>query len=269
MRKAAFFDIDGTLIDVSVGMIEPSARVRAALNRLKEAGHYIFIASGRPLEFIDRSILDFGFDGFVLMNGAVVTINDEVIFDEPLAKNLVDELIAFCKAHDVEYILESHPNVYLNREFVLMEKFYRRIGIDLNRFVRDFDLEKISVHKMEFVSDHFEDEIKEFQTRWLNSKELTGITDPFHDNNLELYARHNTKGSGIVHALEHLGIPIENSFAFGDGLNDIEMIKTVGNGLAMGNGRAELLSIAKHVVPGVHEDGVAFGIEKFILEAND
>ena len=38
MKKAAFFDIDGTLIDASVGMIEPSERVRAALQRLKDAG---------------------------------------------------------------------------------------------------------------------------------------------------------------------------------------------------------------------------------------
>ena len=267
LKKAAFFDIDGTLIDASVGMIEPSERVRAALQRLKDAGHYIFIASGRPIEFLDPAIMTLCFDGFVLMNGAAVQIGDKVVFDEPLERNLVNELTTFCDAHGVEYIFESHPCVYLNANFALMDKFYRRLKIDVGRFVRDFDPNAIAVHKMEFVTDHIDDEIKQFYARWLNSDELTGITDPFHDNNLELYSRKNTKGSGILHALEYLGIPIENSYAFGDGVNDLEMIQTVGCGCAMGNGNEKLKSLAKHVVPGVHEDGVAVGIEKYILEA--
>ena len=269
MNKAAFFDIDGTLIDVSKGMNEPTERVRAALQKVKDAGNYIFIASGRPIEFIDPVIMTLGFDGFVLMNGAVVWIGDKVVFDEPLDRELVKELVGFGDAHGMEYIFESHPAVYLDKNFMLMDKFYRRIGIDVDRFVRDFDWKNISVHKMEFVSKQFDDEIKNFHERWLNSKELTGITDPFHDNNLELYSRKNTKGSGILHALDYLKIPVENSFAFGDGLNDLEMIQTVGCGCAMGNGNPKLKALAKHVVPGVHEDGVAFGIEHYIIEAND
>lgn len=267
MKKAAFFDIDGTLIDVSKGMNEPSARVRAALRQLKDEGNYIFIASGRPIEFIDPAIMTLEFNGFVLMNGAVVMVGDNVVFDEPIDPKLVGELIDFCKAHGVEYILESHPEVFLHRNFSLMDRFYRRIGVDVDRFVKDFDEKTVRVHKIEFVSEHFDDEIKNFQERWLNSEELTGITDPFHDNNLELYYRRNTKGSGILHALEYLEIPIENSFAFGDGLNDLEMIQTVGCGCAMGNGNPKLKALATHVVPGVHEDGVAVGIEKYILEA--
>ena len=266
MRKAAFFDIDGTLIDVSKGMNEPSARVRAALRRLKDAGDYIFIASGRPIEFIDPEILTLEFDGFVLMNGAIVQVGDQVVFDEPIDRKLVDEMTGFCDEHGIEYIFESHPCVYLDKNFKLMENFFNRF-LDVGRFVRDFDRDKISVHKMEFVSARFDDDVKNFHERWLNSEELTGITDPMHFNNLELYARKNTKGSGILRALEYLKIPVENSFAFGDGLNDLEMIRTVGCGCAMGNGNPKLKSLAKHVVPGVHEDGVAFGIEKYILEA--
>ncbi len=266
MNKAAFFDIDGTLIDVSKGMNEPSERVRAALRSLKDDGNYIFIASGRPIEFLDPAIMTLEFDGFVLMNGAVVLVGDDIVFDEPLDRKLVDEMISFCDNNDVEYIFESHPCVYLDKNFKLMEKFFDRF-LDVGRFVREFDRDKISVHKMEFVTENFSDAVKAQYAAWLNSSELTGITDPFHNNNLELYSRKNTKGSGILHALEYLKIPVENSFAFGDGLNDLEMIQTVGCGCAMGNGNPKLKALAKHVVPGVHEDGVAVGIEKYILEA--
>lgn len=268
MKKAAFFDIDGTLIDVSTGMNEPSERVRAALQKVKDAGNYIFIASGRPIEFLDPAIMTLFFDGFVLMNGAVVMVGDKIVFDEPIDREIVKELVEFSDAHQMQYVFESHPAVYLNKNFSLIDKFYRNIGIDVDRFVREFDWQNISVHKMEFFSPHFDDEIKKFHEHWLNSKELTGIADPFHNNNLELYARKNTKGSGILHALEYLNIPIENSFAFGDGLNDLEMIQTVGHGCAMGNGNPKLKALAKHIVPSVHEDGVAVGIEKYILEAD-
>ena len=70
MRKAIFFDIDGTLIDASKGMVHLSEKVRKALIALKRAGNYIFIASGRPLDFLDPEIVNFGFNGFLLMNGA-------------------------------------------------------------------------------------------------------------------------------------------------------------------------------------------------------
>ena len=51
---------------------------------------------------------------------------------------------------------------------------------------------------------------------------------------LELYLKKNTKGTAILKAIEYLGIPIENTFAFGDGKNDIEMLSTVGCGMAIG-----------------------------------
>ena len=44
------------------------------------------------------------------------------------------------------------------------------------------------------------------------------------------------------------------------------MIQTVGCGMAMGNGNSKLKALAKHVVPSVHEDGVAYGIENYILK---
>ena len=65
MKKAIFFDIDGTLIDARAGVPHFSPRLRAALNNLQNAGHYIFIATGRPRAFLQKEILDFGFDGFM------------------------------------------------------------------------------------------------------------------------------------------------------------------------------------------------------------
>ena len=266
MRKAIFFDIDGTLIDASKGMVHLSEKVRKALIALKRAGNYIFIASGRPLDFLDPEIVNFGFNGFLLMNGAVVIIDNKIVFSEAIDKAIIENIIATCERMKIEYILQSHPKVYLKKNFHRMEKFYISFDIDVNNFVREFNNDDLPpVYKMEFQTADARIDVKNIYDKWLNSPELTGISDPFHRNNIELYSRKNSKGSGILHALEYLNIDVSNSYAFGDGLNDLEMIQTVGCGMAMDNGNQKLKNLAKHVVPSVHNDGVAYGIYKYIL----
>lgn len=83
-------------------------------------------------------------------------------------------------------------------------------------------------------------------------------------NVIEFYSKKDTKGSGILKVLEHLNIPIENSYAFGDGKNDIEMLETVGCGIAMGNASEKVKNHAKKITDTVQNDGIAIGIEKYI-----
>ncbi len=263
MKKAIFFDIDGTLIDTTKNKMHLSEKVREALNKLKKAGHYIFIASGRPLDFLDSEFVSFGFNGFVLMNGAVVVIDNKVIFDEPIDQKIVEDVCKFCDVENVEYILESHPKVYLPEQFKESELFFAYIDIDILKFERKFKLGEFPTYKMEFLTKR--DDAGEIYSKLLKTPTLTGINDPFHCDNLELYAAKTSKATGILHALKYLKIDIANSYAFGDGLNDIEMIQTVGCGMAMDNGNPKLKEIAKHTVPSVHEDGVAYGIERYIL----
>ena len=267
MKKAVFFDIDGTLIDASKGMVHLSNKVREALHALQDAGNYIFIASGRPLDFLDPELVEFGFNGFVLMNGSVVIIDNNIIFNKPLDKTIVRDIIKTCENMKIEYVLQGHPNVYLKPNFSRLENFYISFGIDVSKFVRDFDPNEPDVYKIEFQTSDARTDIAALYKKWLNDPELTGIVDPFHRNNMELYSRKISKATGILEALKYLGIKVKNSYAFGDGLNDLEMLQTVGCGMAMGSGNDKLKKLAKYVVPGVHEDGVAYGIYKYILRA--
>lgn len=263
--KAIFFDIDGTLINITTGQTQMRPAVRTAIESLRAAGHHTFIASGRPYAYLDPELAVSGaFDGFVLMNGAAVMLGGEVIYDEPLPKATVQEIAALCEENGIEYVLEGLHEVYLKPEHKHMEQFYTDIDISLSRFVRDYDLEQVDVYKLEFYSKApggsgvFD--------RLLNWQGLTGLMDPYHKKNMELYASAVTKGSGICRALEFLGIPRAQSYAFGDGLNDMEMMEVVGTSLVMGNARPQLKEKADHIVPSVDEDGVAVGIERYILQ---
>ena len=115
MRKAVFFDIDGTILDAVGGIHKLTPRVRAALKNLQSAGHLIFIATGRPFAFMQEEILNFGFDGLVMNNGAVATVGGEVIFRHDLPKEDVKKIRDIAVADNVEYIFESYPYTYCKK----------------------------------------------------------------------------------------------------------------------------------------------------------
>ena len=266
MSRAIFFDIDGTILDREHGIKKITPRVEKAMRNLQAAGDKIFIATGRPAAFIYSDILNFGFDGFVTSNGALVLVGGEVIFKSELDINGVKKICAIAEAENINYILESYPNNYLPRNFTAAENFLNKIGVDYSKFIRDFDFNKISVSKIECVTERTDAEnLDAVYKKMLETPGFKGWADPFHYKSTEIYSDTVSKATGILKVLEYLKIPVENSFAFGDGYNDIEMIQTVGTGLVMGTAREELKAVASYVVPGVHDDGVAVGIENYIL----
>ena len=267
MNRAIFFDIDGTILDREHGIKEITPRVKTAMKKLQAAGDKIFIATGRPAAFLYKELLEFGFDGFVTSNGALVLIDGEVIFKSELDIAGVKKICALAESEQIEYIIESYPNNYVPKNFAVAEKFLKKIGVDYSKFIRDFDIDKISISKIECVSDRKDAEnLDVVYKKMLAMPGFTGWADPFHYMSMEIYSDKVSKATGILKVLENFNIPVENSYAFGDGHNDSEMIKTVGMGFVMETAKDELKKVGKYVVPGVHDDGVAFGIEKYILQ---
>ena len=266
MTKAVFFDIDGTLLDGTNGHFYLSERVKAALNRLKSAGHYIFIATGRPYAFLQKEILNFGFDGYVLLNGAVVMFDGKIIFKRALDNAVVKKICDYAVSEGIEYILEGHPQIYFKREFKAVEDFFHKINVDYSDFVRDFEIDDAETYKIECATFRKDVEnIDAIYKKIIAMDGITGWSDPFRFKNLDLSSDKITKADGIFYMLNYIGVDVKNSYAFGDGYNDIQMIESVGTGIAMGTAGESLRRKAKFVVPNVREDGVAIGIEKYVL----
>lgn len=266
-KKAVFFDIDGTLINIHRQQTKISKPVKEAIRALRKAGHHTFIASGRPWAYLSKELADPElFDGHVLLNGAVVLLNQKVIFRKDLPTDTVKKIISLSEANHVEYILESEPFVYLKKEYKALEKVYTSIDISLENFIRDYDesLDGIQVGKIEFLADtpHAGGLFHELLA-WPG---LTGLIDPTLLKYMELYSADVSKATGIAEAMKYLNIPLKQSFAFGDGLNDLEMMDAVGTSLVMGNAGNELKAKADYVLPTVDEDGVADGIYRYILK---
>ncbi len=266
MTKAIFFDIDGTLLDGNGGIFFLTEKVKSALRRLKSAGHYIFIATGRPYAFLQSEILNFGFDGFVILNGAVVIVDGKIIFQSTLDNAAVKKICEYAESENIEYILESHPQIYFRRDAKAIEDFFHKIRVDYSNFVRDFDIDDVPVFKVECVTFRRDVEtLDKVYKKILSTPGFTGWSDPFRFKSLEVSAVNVTKAEGVLRVLNHIGVDVKNSYAFGDGYNDTEMLTRVGTGIAMNTADENLKRRAKFVVPSVHDDGVAVGIEKYIL----
>ena len=261
MKKAVFFDIDGTLIDWSNGLMDITPIVKKSIRKLQDSGHYAFIATGRPYAFLSETLLNFGFDGFILTNGANVKVNDKTIYKKPLNKELIKNIVNDFEKLDIQYMLQGEIDSYMKEHHKEFYSFFDSVNISRKHLKGDYNIDSIDIYKIEMLCKNKEG---------INYCSSLGTDDydyMYNEklNSFEFYSKKITKATGILKALEYLNIPVENSYAFGDGKNDIEMLSTVGCGIAMGNASDEVKSYAKKVTDTVHNDGIAFGIENFIL----
>lgn len=261
MKKAVFLDIDGTLLDCHNGITDITLRVKKAIRALQEEGDYVFIASGRPYAFIYGGMLDFGFDGFIFTNGTQVIVNNKLIYERSFDKDFAKQLILNFEKYNIQYILQSSVFSYINEEYKDLYLYYDSYGISRKYIKSKYNIDAIDIYKMDMLCKNKE-AIQYCQT--LESEEYNYNFNASR-NVFEFYYKKDSKASGIMKVLEYLNVPIESSCAFGDDKNDIEMLETVGTGIAMGNASDKIKSHAKLVTSSVQNDGVAEGIEKFIL----
>ena len=83
----------------------------------------------------------------------------------------------------------------------------------------------------------------------------------WNENAVDILLKDNSKARGIQDIIKHFGFSIENAMAFGDGLNDVEMLETVGFGVAMGNAEPRLKPLADFVTKDIREDGILYALE--------
>lgn len=260
MKRAVFFDIDGTLLDCLNGITDITPRVKKAIRALQADGDYVFIATGRPYAFISEALLNFDFDGFVFTNGAYVKVKDKCIYKESINKDFIKKLTHNFEEHNIQYILQGEEYSYIKDEYKELHSFYDSYSISKKYLEGNYNLEDIDIYKIEMLCI---DKRGVDYCLSLDNDNYNCIHS--EEKSFELYSKVNTKASGILRVLDYLDIPLENSYAFGDGENDLEMLSTVGCGIAMGNASDEVKSYAKKVTDTVQNDGVALEIENFIL----
>ncbi|MFC0562095.1 Cof-type HAD-IIB family hydrolase [Halalkalibacter alkalisediminis] len=250
-KKIVFFDIDGTLYDENKQL---PVSTKKAIEDLKAKGHYVAIATGRaPFLFKDLRE-ELNIDTYVCFNGSLVVVDNEVVSKTLLDKDSLEKLVEYSssKQHplvfmdpdDMKTNIESHPHV---EESMGTLKCYQP------EHDADYHVNREIIQTLLFCTDSEEAEyvhaFPKFDfVRW-------------HPLSVDVLPANGSKARGVEMVMNYLGFAKEDVYAFGDGLNDIEMLQFVENSVAMGNAHEEVKNAAKHLTKHVNEDGIEHGLK--------
>ncbi len=253
MTKAIFFDIDGTLVSFKTHSV-PQSTVRA-FGELREKGILLFIATGRHELLVDNVDLSL-FDGIVSLNGQCVRAGSEVIHTNTMAPEDVEAAVHYSTEHGIATIFESIDFIRLNTVTDMARRGAALIDLKLPQ---PEDISDMASYPMLQLISFVGEEQERDMMRGLTKSETTRWTPLLCD----IMPHGGGKHVGIQKMLDHFGILREESMAFGDGDNDITMLRHAGIGVAMGNADPCVKAAADYVTNGVDGDGVARALRHF------
>lgn len=246
MTKAIFFDIDGTLKSFETHQIPKSTLF--ALEELEKKGIKIFIATGRTPNALKS--FDLQVDGYITLNGGYCYLSSgEIIYKHTVSKADIQTLIDYQKTNPTPCVVMAEDITFATFKHPKIEEF-----IDLLNFPRMeiFPIEKaLEVNVFQIVLFFPEGKDKEMENILRTCDALR-----WYPTFADFVPKGTHKGIGIDKIIEHFGISLDETMAFGDGGNDISMLKHVKIGVAMGNANDEVKHAADFVTDTVDNDGV-------------
>lgn len=252
--KILFLDIDGTILTPD-DTIQDSTK--KAVQLMKEKGLEVFLATGRPLHEISHIGEALAIESFIGYNGAYAIHNNIDVFRQPMNPNLVTKYIDIANEKGNELILYTNTNNLLSHpEGEMTKQFSQKFHLKKNKaFTLD---EKENILGITVINLKEEDIAlyEEFPDIHLSQVNIEGFRHSY-----DVISDKVNKGFAVSLILRNLGIDKEASIAFGDGLNDKEMLQVVGEGFAMGNAHEMLFTYAKHKTTSVTDSGIYNGLK--------
>ncbi|AFS70972.1 MULTISPECIES: Cof-type HAD-IIB family hydrolase [Exiguobacterium] len=254
-QKVVFFDIDGTLLHD--GHFVPES-TKLAIKQLQENGVYVAIATGRGPAMLSgvRELLNI--DTIIGYNGQIVVHQNEIIYKRPQPTADLEHLTA--RAHK-----NGHTLVYLGENQGFSTKPSDQL---VQESLGKLDIPLPAFHEQAFLThDVFQTLVyctAEEEAEYVQNYQAFDFIR-WHPHAMDVINVGSSKADGIKQFLKLTNIRREDTFAFGDALNDLEMLRYVGTGIAMGNGLAETKAAADFVTKHILEDGIAHGLKEFQL----
>lgn len=252
-RKVIFFDVDGTLVDCANGMNSVLDSTEEAIKRIRKNGHLAVLATGRPKSFLNEEITKLDFDAYITSNGAYIELDGKAIYNRTIDKKILEEVVSMCREENMDYIFEGQDFSYFSNLDSENIKKLLKVFLIKSRYLTDkWDISQVSANKMVLIFNN--ESQRELSLELLKDK-FCFMRHP-GQNSYDVYFKDCTKADGIKRLTEHLGIGMKNTLAFGDGINDIEMLQTVNYGIAMGNAHEKLKRVARLITDDVFSHGI-------------
>lgn len=271
-EKLIFLDIDGTL--TQAGSNVPPESALKVIRAAQAKGHKVLLCTGRNLAMLSP-LLKYGFDGVVASAGGYVEFDGQVIYDCPMSNRQRDIALQTLHESGVFCTIEAKDATYGDADLGDFLSQSQGGNSEIQRWraalagelgiqpMENYDGRPI--YKVVFMCR--EDSQLDKARAALEQEFLfccQTVTKPACLNG-ELINRKFDKGRGIQRLCAHLGVDIRDTFGFGDSMNDLEMVQTVGVSVVMENGNEQLKALADYVCPRVEEDGLAKAFARYQL----
>ena len=258
MTKALFFDIDGTLVSFQTHRI-PSSTIKA-LELAHAKGIKIFIATGRATfiitnlsELQQRNLID----GYITMNGSYCFVDNQVIYKNPIPAKDVKAMVDIFKEKGYSSFFVSERRMVVCQPNDLLRRiFYESLHVDESP---ESSFEEILQEDILQATSFFTEQEEKAIRPHIPDCEIARWHPAFTD----ITAKGNTKQKGIDEFCRHFGFRLEETMAFGDGGNDISMLRHAAIGIAMGQAKEEVKQSADYVTAPVDEDGIWKAMKHF------
>lgn len=250
MVKAAFFDIDGTLLDHSGEKSVFHDSTAAALAALQRKGIKVFISTGRGPGLL-KDIWDmFPFDGSVTFNGQLVLGGDGSLLHRLVHRpEDVRDMAALARKAGFAGFMMGEMESWPLFDTPQVRGYYQWLGQELPELY-DWELMGgIPVVQMTLY------ESQERAGKALAPVERAQVVS-CGPGMVDVIPRGGGKETGLRAVIDHYGFKQEETIAFGDGMNDLRMIEWAGTGVAMGNAEPEVKAAADYVTTPVWDGGI-------------
>ena len=270
--KMIGLDLDGTLLN---GRKEVTDHTRKILEQAIAQGIIVLVATGRPLTGILGQVRAIqGMQYALTTNGARIydLLQDRTILEHPLSGEKAKKVLKIAGKYD------TLQEAYFDREVYAQEDQLKRIS-HYHKNPHMWEYVRATRTAVPSMIEWYEEcgrDADKLQLMFADMQELAHARKELEEipglvltgslgNNIEVNAEGIDKGIGILELGRRLGISREEIMACGDGDNDLEMLKAVGVGVAMGNADAYVKAAADYVTDTNEEEGVAKAVEKFAL----
>jgi hypothetical protein len=253
--RIVFFDVDGTLLDEAGTIPEDTRR---AVRKLQDAGVLTVIATGRSPYHLKPVADELGIRSYVSFNGSLVVLEGEVIVRHPIPADNLHRLAALSEQRDLPMVYVGDRGYAVNRkDHPDVAETFRVLHIaepayDPGYWSRN-DIYQVMMYCLPGREEEYEPLLQDLRlVRW-------------HRLSVDVLPSGYSKASGVRTLLEKLGIAPDEAIAFGDNLNDLEMLACVGMGIAMGNAHEELKAAARRVTRRADDGGISAALRELGL----
>jgi Cof subfamily protein (haloacid dehalogenase superfamily) len=253
MIKLIITDLDGTLLRTDKTV---SSYTKEVLQKCKAAGIKTAYATGRGLtaELVAPPDL---FEGKITLNGAIATINNKIIYHRIMPHKTLHQFLVACEDRNLKITLENAGEIYANYPdtyAIEMGENFHQVNFTTHRTdaesIYSFDL---TDQDLTFVTQALPADFHQYYT-------TTGAGFL-----MQIMHKEASKSKAAAALAQHWGIHPSETAAFGDDVNDTDLITFAGTGIAMGNAHEKVKAAANQICETNDNDGMAKWIEANVL----